>query len=348
MRHFTQCDTEKNGAQYLEDLATGYWYSEALFAAVEMDIFSLLEEKGMSIDELSRRLQLDTGGLARFLQALSVLGLVTENGHEYCNTPISATYLVADKEHYQGDSILWRKALAVGWQGLQDCLKAGGRIDYPTDDAVEEQVVKRIGRYIKAMDCVAKTKVLEILPIFADTHFSGQILDVGTGSGAVAAGFLRQFPDIKATLLDISWVLDYALEMLRKAGLANRINCVNANILEPWPVDEKFKLVILSNVIHVYAEKEVSAILAEAVRCLDHDGFVLIHDFFLQHSPSKAALFDLNMFIHTYNGKVFDSRWVREELKALKLSTTPLIPLATDTGIIVAAKSEEYLHKLNY
>ncbi|MHB1407696.1 MAG: DUF2284 domain-containing protein, partial [Desulfitobacteriaceae bacterium] len=75
-----------------------------------------------------------------------------------------------------------------------------------------------------------------------------------------------------------------------------------------------------------------------AAHCLKPEGLLLIHDFFPEHYPEKAALFDLNMFINTYNGKIFSQTWVRQELARLKLFTTELIPLATDTAIIFAAK----------
>lgn len=344
---YVQFDPQKQGAQYLEDLATGYWFSEVLFTAVEMDLFTLLDPQGMSLGELSLALQVNAGSLGRFMHALDTLGLVTRHLDYYSNTAIAASYLVTGKENYLGDSILWRKTLSAGWRNLRNCLLAGGRIDYAPDDEDEDQAIKRIRRYIIAMDCVARTKVLEILPVFRDIGFTGQILDVGAGSGAVAAGFLRQYPDIKATLLDLSRVLDYARELLGEAGLTERTNCISANLLEPWPVNDKFKLVIMSNIIHAYAEGEISAILSKAARCMADDGYLLVHDFFLQHFSAKAALFDLNMFVHTYNGKVFDSHWVEQQLTALHLITTGLIPLATDTGIIIAAKNKEQLLKLN-
>jgi hypothetical protein len=93
------------------------------------------------------------------------------------------------------------------------------------------------------------------------------------------------------------------------AGLAERINCISANLLEQWPVGgSAYNLVIMSNIIHVYSEAEITFLLSQATRCLSEQGYLLIHDFFLQHSPVKAALFDLNMFIHTYNGKVISGK----------------------------------------
>ncbi|MEW6424635.1 MAG: hypothetical protein AB1523_07785 [Bacillota bacterium] len=46
----------------------------------------------------------------------------------------------------------------------------------------------------------------------------------------------------------------------------------------------------------------------------------VVHDFFREHYPEKAALFDLNMLINTYNGRVLAGEWVRERLRGRGLS----------------------------
>lgn len=341
---FLHYDPQDAGPQYLEDLATGYWFSEALFTAVEMEVFTFLEPKGKTVEEIARSFDFNPRGLARFLQALCALGLLICDGGLYFNTRLASDYLVAGKENYQGDSILWRKYLAAGWQGLAKCLRAGGRVDFGSPEEDPARLKQRIRKYITAMDRVARGKVRELLPFFEGLALTGEILDVGAGSGAVAAGFLEGFPATRATLLDLPEVLDYTRELMRERGCAERVTCLPANILEEWPVgNEGFDLVILSNIVHAYAEDEISAILARAAACLKPGGLMLVHDFFLEHHPAKAALFDLNMFINTYNGKVFPAKWVGEALARLGLSMTGLIPLKTDTGVIFAAKDEKAL-----
>ena len=122
------------GAPVLEDLATGYWFSEALFTAVEMDLFSLVRAEGATLDELSRDVGAIPHGLKRFLHALEKMGLVINDGPRYFNTKAQTIIWYTGKELYQGDSILWRKYLHAGWQGMRDCLKEGGRVDYPGPD----------------------------------------------------------------------------------------------------------------------------------------------------------------------------------------------------------------------
>ncbi|MHB8918787.1 MAG: methyltransferase family protein [Desulfocucumaceae bacterium] len=111
-------DPQENGPQYLEDLATAYWYSEALFTAVELGLFTLLEPGGKTPEEISRGLDLNQEGLQRFLKALCALGLLGRHGEIYFNTNISQKFLVKGVEDYQGDSILWRKNIFSSWRSL--------------------------------------------------------------------------------------------------------------------------------------------------------------------------------------------------------------------------------------
>jgi len=343
---FREYDAQTAGPQYLEDLATGYWFSEVLFAAVEMDLFSLVGEDGATIDELSLALDANPHGLKRFLHALEKMGLVTSDGPRYFNTKLSADYLVSGRRLYQGDSILWRKYLHPGWQGMRDCLKEGGRVDYAGQDSPSART-GRIQKYIRAMDGIAKVKAPELVTFFADRPVTGEILDVGAGSGAIAAAFLDHFPLASAAFLDLPDVLDCTREFVARRGLVGRTRYCPANILKPWQVrKQSFDLVILSNILHAYSEKELPHILRSAAACLSGRGILLIHDFFLEHCPEKAALSDLNMFINTHNGRVFPGKSVRETLLRLGLVCTDLVPLGTDTAVLFGAHEESGLGSL--
>ncbi|HWP97964.1 MAG TPA: class I SAM-dependent methyltransferase [Syntrophomonadaceae bacterium] len=342
-----RCDSQEAGPQYLEDLATGYWYSEVLFAAVEMKIFTFLESKGKAIDELAGMLKLNPQGLERFLNSLCTMSLLNRDGTHFFNTELATKYLVETSDSYQGESILWRKHLCSNWQGLSECLKAGGRVNFAPIHEEPKKLAARTRKYIRAMDCVAKTKVQEILPFFKDYAMQGEILDVGAGSGAITAGFLKQFPAMTATLMDLPDVLDFARELMEEQGLAERISYCQANILESWPVDkERYSLIILSNIIHAYSNEEIPDILDKASECLKPEGLLMIHDFFLEHFREKAVLFDLNMFMNTYNGMVYSEKWVGDQLVLRKLYRTGLIPLTTDTAVIFAAKTEKSMEHL--
>jgi SAM-dependent methyltransferase/DNA-binding MarR family transcriptional regulator len=347
-------DPGQAGSQYLEDLACAYWCSEALFTAVEAGLFTLLAAGGRTAGEIAGAAGFDPGGTERWLRALCALGLLKRAPNPedagaglFVNSELSARFLAAGCEDYQGDALLWRRFLAVGWQGLRECLQAGVRVLYPPVEEPHERLVSRMRRYILAMDGVARAKAREIIPVFGDLFTEGAILDAGGGSGAVAAAFLERFPGLRAVLLDLPEVVEYAEELLRSRSCAGRVACRAANILEPWPVsDHSFELVIISNVLHAYSEQEAPQLLARGAACLSPGGLLLVHDFFTEHCPAKAALFDLNMLINTYNGRVFPAAWVQEQLSALGLVSTGLVPLRTDTALIVAGRDERALARL--
>ena len=339
-------DPQDMNPQYLEDLATGYWHSEVLFAAVERGIFTRLEPGGKPVIELAIELGLDPGAMKRYIHALSALGLVFEAGGFCGNTKLARKYLVQGADSYQGDSILWRKYLSDNWKTLDRCLEKGTRTLFQPMDEPEAAVKERFRKYCRAMDAVARTKIEEILPVFSGIGLQGGILDVGSGLGAFSIGFLKQFPDARATLLDMAQVLEYAAESHAGQSYAGRLEYHPVNLLEPWVLPKKYSLIILSNIVHAFAEAETAHVLAEAAAHLDDDGWLIVHDFFMEHAPEKAALSDLNMLVNTYNGKVYPASWVRQKLVDAGLTATDLMPLESDTAVLVAAKQPEKLADL--
>jgi len=339
-------DPQDLNPQHLEDLATGYWQSEVLFTALEKHLFTRLEPAGKPVAELAAELGYDPTTLKRFVHALSVMGLVFEADDSCGNTKLSKKYLVRGEEAYQGDSILWRKYLIDNWKTLDKCLEKGTRVLFQTMDEPEAAVKERFRKYCRAMDAVARTKIEEILSMYSGMKLQGDILDVGSGLGAFSIGFLKEFPETKATLVDMKQVLEFAAETHGSRSYASRMEYRATNILEPWNLQKKYNLIILSNIVHAFAEQETGHVLAEAVAHLADDGLLLVHDFFLEHASEKAVLSDLNMLVNTYNGKVYAASWIREQLEDARLATTELIPLESDTAVLIASKNAAALANL--
>jgi predicted metal-binding protein/cyclopropane fatty-acyl-phospholipid synthase-like methyltransferase len=340
-------DPQDMSPQYLEDLATGYWHSEVLFTAVEKNLFTRLEPNGKKVVELAAELEFDPATLKRFIHALSVMGLMFEADGLCGNTKLSRKYLVQCAEAYQGDSILWRKFLINNWKTLDRCLEKGTRVLFQPMDEPEAAVKERFRKYCRAMDAVARTKIEEMLPMFSGLELQGEILDVGSGLGAFSVGFLKECPETKATLVDMEQVLEYAAETHGIRSYASRMEYRTTNILEPWALPKKYNLIILSNIVHAFAEAETGHVLAQAVAHLADDGLLLVHDFFMEHAPEKAVLSDLNMLVNTYNGKVYEAAWVREQLEDSGLTATELIPLESDTAVLIASKKAAALVELH-
>src|SRR5918994_644241 len=106
-------------------------------------------------------------------------------------------------------------------------------------------------------------------------ELSGDILEIGSGSGAMAAELLRRFPDVRLTATDYDdSMVDVARDRLREFG--ERVDVKQADATQlPFP-DESFDAVLSFIMLHHVIDWEKA--LAEAVRVLRPGGQLLGFD----------------------------------------------------------------------
>jgi release factor glutamine methyltransferase len=81
------------------------------------------------------------------------------------------------------------------------------------------------------------------------------ILDVGTGSGAIAIALAKHLPQAQITATDLSEeALGVARQNAQALGLADRIRFLQGNLFEPVPDGERFDLIV-SNPPYIGSEE---------------------------------------------------------------------------------------------
>jgi ubiquinone/menaquinone biosynthesis C-methylase UbiE len=130
-------------------------------------------------------------------------------------------------------------------------------------------------------------------------HLSGDILEIGSGSGAMAADVLRRFPHVRLTATDYDdAMVDDARNRLRQFG--DRVDVKQADATQlPFP-DESFDTVLSFIMLHHVIDWEKA--LAEAVRVLRPGGRLLGFDLLdnpsahwfhrAEHSPHRMMRWD--------------------------------------------------------
>ena len=106
-------------------------------------------------------------------------------------------------------------------------------------------------------------------------QLSGEVLEIGSGSGAMAAELLRRFPDVRLTATDYdASMVDVARDRLGEFG--DRVDAKQADATRlPFP-DESFDAVVSFIMLHHVIEWEKA--FAEAVRVLRPGGRLLGFD----------------------------------------------------------------------
>ncbi len=325
--------------QHLEDLATGYWFSEVLFAALELCVFDLLAGEGKDLSALIASSDFDSAALQRLLKALQRLELVGRKEGVWFNSQIANRYLTRSAPDYMGEFLLYRRYMTPGWRELARRVSSGAGAS-GTSTPPEADYDARIRRYVRALDALARQKAKEITRVRAPGAWKSPVLDMGGGAGALSRALIRTVPEARACLLELPEVIRAARALYPNHEDWERIHCMEGDFrLFEFESDREFGLILMSNFLHAYSEKEAHELLQKALDLLAPGGLVVIHDYFPDRTgrtPQKGALYDLAMMLNTYNGECHDSRKVVQWLRDAGVEGISAHDLTTDSSLILA------------
>jgi predicted metal-binding protein/cyclopropane fatty-acyl-phospholipid synthase-like methyltransferase len=339
-------DVAFEGYQRLEDLATAYWYSEVLFASLELNIFGELAECPATAAMLAVKTGYDADGLSRFLSTLAIMGLVVEYEGEFSNGPLASKLLTPSQPGYLGDFLLYRRYFAPHWRRLAARIRHGASANDRTMDESAEQYRERTLAYVRALDRQAGLKAAEALDILEDFLDSPPrlVLDAGGGAGAWCRALLNPWPSARAVLLELPETVRAARKLYPEARQWERIETVAGSILDPCIGGRPFDLIVASNVIHAYGREEAAGILANFAACLAPGGTLVVHDYVADRHDKdevKGALYDLHMLLNTYNGRVYGLDETVELLQGAGFDNVRFVHLETDTSLFLAKTGPE-------
>ncbi|MCF8033637.1 MAG: class I SAM-dependent methyltransferase [Desulfarculaceae bacterium] len=328
------------GFQALEDLASAGWFSEVLFAALELDIFARLGRESRTAEELAKAQSWDAPALERLLAALADLGLLASRQGRYANGPVALRHLLPGEPDYLGHFLAYRRYIAGHWKRLPARVRQGTAANQRDHDEPPEMYRQRVLAYVRALDAQARLKAAEALErLGALPAPPGRILDLGGGAGAWCRALLARWPRARGVLLDLPEVLDAARELYPGPSDWARIEAVEGDCREPQLAARSFDLIVLSNLLHVYSPREAEGIVARAAALLAPDGCLLIHDYLCEEqagAPLKGRLYDLHMLLNTFNGCIHPLESLAVMLAAAGLGDWRLAPLPSDSALILA------------
>ena len=116
--------------EHILQIGFGFWASKTLLSAVELDLFSLLADTGMTAGQIAQAIGLHDRSRDDFLDALVSLGLLARDGDgptaTYWNTPDTALFLAKQSPAYLGGMLEMANArLFVFWASLTEALRTG-------------------------------------------------------------------------------------------------------------------------------------------------------------------------------------------------------------------------------
>ena len=269
-------------------IAYGFIASKALFAALELDLFShLLEPK--TIDALAGESGIPAHRMKTLLATLTALGLIVRDGDGFRNSPASERYLTRGSPAYFGEyyRLQINRQIYPALEHL-DAGLAGDASNLSVDqegllsDPAEAEIFS-VAQHAASLGPAIR------LATTIDLQGSRTLLDVAGGSGAFSITLCRHYPELAATIIDFPNVIEVARRFVADAGLSERIDLTGGNALDTdWPGNQD--VVLMSYLLSAVKEDDIPTLLASAYRSLRPGGRLIVHDFMLDDDEQGPAL----------------------------------------------------------
>jgi ubiquinone/menaquinone biosynthesis C-methylase UbiE len=294
-------------------LASAYYGSATLFAALEVDLFTAIHRAGGSADAaaLADLAGVDARGLRLLLDACVAVGLLIKQGNRYANTAAGKTALVAGAPHDLTRAIRYNRDVYSAWGRLTELVKTGRPVEAPEIHLGED--AGRTRRFVLAMHGRALGIGRSVVPLL-DLAGCGRLLDLAGGPGTYAVLLAQAHPSLTCVTVDLPAVSAVATELVREAGLSQRVLCQAGDYHTDDYEAGAFDAVTIFGALHQESPQQIVAILKRARAALKPGGRIFILDMMTDSThthPVFSALFAVNMALTTSNGWVFSD----EELK---------------------------------
>ncbi len=335
-------------AEHIFQVGMGFWASKALLAAIKLGVFSTLNGKALSADELSERVGMKGRGARDLLDTLVSLHFLQRRGDgeqsRYSNTPESATFLNRCSSRYIGGFLeMANDRLYPYWAHLEEALCTGkpqNEIKHNGRPFFEElyEDEAKLRKFIEAMAAVQ----MENFQLFAEkVDFSpySTVCDVGGAGAALSIVLANRYARLNLINFDLPAVENLAREAVQAAGLMERIKLVSGDFfVDDLPAAD---VILMGNILHDWNENKKQQLIQKAYRALPDGGALMVLENMIDDQRRQntfALLMSLNMLIEVGDGFNFSTaefqRWAAEA----GFQRSEYIPLTPVAGVIRTIK----------
>jgi ubiquinone/menaquinone biosynthesis C-methylase UbiE len=287
--------------QKLDRMITGYWTSQAIYAAATFGIADHLKDGPKSVGELAGATATDPDALYRLLRALASVGIFAEGpARSFALTPLA--------EPLRSDVPGSKRALALmsgdeqfrAWAEIEYSLRTGQTafdkvFGKPIFDYLAEHPDKA-RTFDAAMTGIHGRESDAILNAY-DLSAFGVVADIGGGNGSQLAAILKKHTAMKGILFDLPHVIERAKERIEAAGLRDRCRLVAGSFFEAVP--DGADAYILRHIIHDWDEEKCLTILRNCHRAMRPASKLLVIESVIPpgNEPFHGKFLDLVMLL---------------------------------------------------
>ncbi len=320
-------------------LLCGFSITIAISVVAELAIADHLAKGPRSASDLARLSGTDKHFLRRVLRFLASEGVFAEPDRDVFALTALSEWLRSDvpgslrpRAVFSGSKMSWS-----AWGSLLSSVRTGASgMEAAFGETLFEHVKSHPEAAASFNGFMAGQTAASVAALLAAYSFEGvrQIVDVGGGHGALVAGVLQAYPEMRGVLFDMPEVAAKALPLLEKAGVARRAQVVGGDFFSRLPTGAD--LYALKFILHDWRDAECTKILKNCCEAMAPGGRALIIEHIVpeESGPHFSRFMDINMLVMTDGGQERTEREFIRLLNATGLQLRRSVPTAIGVHIL--------------
>ena len=323
------------------DVTWGFAVTHIISTAVELDLFTCIDNGHSTVEALARETGSSNRGLRILLDALAGLRYLEKADGHYRLAPVARVYLSQRSPSYLGGVVLHSRQLQANWMRLTGVVRTG-RAPHAVES--EEDHGEFFAQFVDALFALhspaAVTAARELWP---DGPAPGRrVLDIGAGSAVWSLAFARRNPQARITAADWPLVIERVTSRcVAREGASDRYDYLPGNFRHADFGEAQFDVAILGHICHSEGPARTRQLFARVHRALKPGGHILIADLIADDQRSEASfplLFAVNMLVNTEEGDTFTLAEYRQWLQAAGFKRMRTLDAPSTSPLIVADK----------
>lgn len=271
-------------------MVQNYKEAQLLFAAIELDVFSHLQEF-TNFRAVASKTGYNERNLRLFLNSLVSIGLIEKQDDNYRNTPVVNCYLNKTKELYLGEYILFREEMTQ-LINVQKRVKNGPIKEVMGNNkGVEAYDFYKLAKLsIKEMYTGRLQSLLEASESLFNEEEALKILDLGGGSGVMAIEFIKKYPNSIGVIFEYPSVSKLPKELVKEMGVEDRVKVLSGDFTID-DIGKDYDFIIASGVLD-FAKDRLNNMVKKIYDALKPSGYFYLvsHDVNEDYTAPKESI----------------------------------------------------------
>jgi ubiquinone/menaquinone biosynthesis C-methylase UbiE len=320
-----------------------YQRTEALKAAIELEVFTAIGEGKKTTAEIAQQCGAAERGIRILCDFLTIMGFLTKTEATYSLTADSAMFLDKKSPAYMGGAtqFMLSPMLTAGYKDFTAAVRKGGI-------AVSEEgtIAPDNPIWVDFAHAMGPLMALpaELMAQLADPEAKQKlkILDIAAGHGLFGIAFARNNPNVEVVALDWANVLEVAKQNAAKAGVAHRYSTISGSAFDV-AFGEGYDIVLLTNFLHHFDPPTCETLLRKVHAALNDSGRAVTLEFVPNEdriSPPESASFAVMMLGSTPSGDAYTFSELKKMMTAAGFGKSEFHPLPPSIQQVVISHKD--------